>query len=317
MRVARRLSSLCCGLTALLVACGGAQDRPSSQPTVALGDAAQFDFGKPASVAALPKALREISGMVALDDERVACVQDEKGNLYEARVRDGELLHKRAWLPDGDYEAVAHVDDAWHFARSDGTLLVVREKGDAKPDVEEIPLKLPQKDLEALALDPATADRGARLLLACKEPPEGDKQERDLRYVLAFDPARKELAAEPAWTLSRKAIRAQVAEWMRQRKAADGQAATADDTTTQKPKLGLHVSEIAVQPSTGFLWVLSGPDRALFAVDRDGALRAFVSLDAALLPQPEALAFLPCGDLVVASEGKDGPGGLVRFALRR
>jgi hypothetical protein len=35
------------------------------------------------------------------------------------------------------------------------------------------------------------------------------------------------------------------------------------------------------------------------------------------LPQPEALAFLPCGDLVVASEGTDGPGKLVRFALRR
>lgn len=317
MRFARRLAFLCCAVTLLLVACDEGQDQPSTQPTVALGDAAQFDFGKPASVAALPKALREISGMVALDDERVACVQDEKGNLYEARVCDGELLRKCAWLPDGDYEAVARIDDAWHFARSDGALLVVRDQGDAKPDVEEIVLKLPQKDLEALALDPATADRGARLLLAGKEPPEGDKQDRDLRYVLAFDPARKELAAEPAWTLSRKAIRAQVAEWMRQQEAADGKTANAGDTKVQTPKLGLHVSEIAVQPSTGFLWVLSGPDRALFAVDRDGTLRAFVTFDASLLPQPEALAFLPCGDLVVASEGKDRPGALVRFALRR
>ncbi len=320
MRRFQLLNVLWSSMPLVLSACTGAQERSQAHATVAFGDAARFEFGNPASIATLPKALREISGIVALDDERVACVQDEKGNLYEARVRDGELLGKRALLPDGDYEAIARLDERWHFARSDGALLVVREVDGAPPQVEEHALRLPQKNLEALAVDPATEERGARLLLAGKEPPEGDKEERDLRYIFAFDPKRGELGDEPVWTLSRKGIRARVAQWMQEQQQADDKTrtgATADVKAAAKPKLLLHVSEITVEPSTRHLWVLSGPDRALFAVDRQGALRAFVHFDESLLPQPEALAFLPCGDLVVASEGKDGLGVLARFALRR
>jgi len=303
-----------------LAGCGGAQSPQAAASvqdtafaaTLVLG-AAAFDFAAPVARVALPKSLREISGMVALDDERIACVQDEKGKLYEARLKDGELLDKRALLPDGDYEGIARVGDAWFFARSDGALLRVREVADRAPVVDTFALDLPQKDLEAVALDPAVEGRAARLLVAGKEPPEGNKQERDQRFVFAFDLDKQQLDEKPAWELSRKAIRAAVAELQQASRVANAP----DDKPAPKPKLQLHVSELAVQPGTGHLWILSGPDRALLAVDRDGALRTFVVFDEAALPQPEALAFLPCGDLVVASEGKDGPALVARFAPRR
>ena len=308
-------------LLLVLAGCGGAQAPHAAAgaqdaafaATLVLGTPA-FDFVKPSRVVSLPKSLREISGMVALDDERIACVQDEKGNLYEVRLKDGELLAKRALLPDGDYEGLTRAADAWFFARSDGALLRVREVADRAPVVDTFVLDLPQKDLEALALDPAVDGRAARLLVAGKEPPEGSKEERDQRFVFAFDLERNRLVETPAWELSRKAIRARVAELQQAARPADS---AADGKPVQRPKLALHVSELAVQPGTGHLWILSGPDRALLAVDRNGALLTFVVFDESALPQPEALAFLPCGDLVVASEGRDGPAVLVRFASRR
>ena len=297
----------------LAVACDAQQ--PSQAPAAQASkpnanlDSVAFDFAQPKAVVVLPKGLREISGMVALDDARVACVQDEKGLLYEVALEDGAIASKTRFGPDGDYEGVARTSDSWYFARSDGVLLAVgiTENGLLAP--VEIALALPQQDLEALAFDPPIEGRSARLLLAGKEPPAGDKQERDQRFVLAFDATKRALDEQPAWSLSRKAIRAQASEL--RGGASEGAA------QKQKPKLALHISEIAVQPATGSLWILSGPDRALLAVDRAGSLLAFHVFDEALLPQPEALAFLPCGDLVVASEGKDGPATLVRFALRR
>jgi len=295
----------------LLAACNAdvAQD-PTAAPQDAADARSPFAFSKPVAVIALPKALREISGMVALDDARVACVQDEKGLLYEVALKDGAIASKTRFGPDGDYEGVARTSDRWFFARSDGVVLDVGVGENGKLLApQEIALALPQHDLEALAFDPPVEGRAARLLLAGKEPPEGDKQERDQRFVLAFDPTKRALEEQPAWSLSRKAIRAQAVEL--RGAARDG------GEQPQKPKLAMHISEIAVQPATGTLWILSGPDRALLAVDRAGSLLAFFVFDEALLPQPEALAFLPCGDLVVASEGTDGPATLVRFALRR
>lgn len=297
------------------VACAACSSEAAQDPTSAQRAAADalapFDFEKPKSVVALPKALREISGMAALDDERVFCVQDEKGLLYEARLSDGEILAQTRLLPDGDYEGIARSDAAWFFARSDGVVVRVHaaEQGWFPP--EEFVVALPQKDLEAIALDPKADGREPRLLLAGKEPPEGDKNERDLRYVHAASLEDLSLAKEPMLALSRKEIRARAAELA----AKAGTGAKAE--SAPKPKLELHISEIAVRPATGDVWILSGPDRTVLAVDRTGALLYWRQFEESLLPQPEALAFLPCGDLVIASEGKGGPAKLVRFALRR
>jgi uncharacterized protein YjiK len=53
---------------------------------------------------------------------------------------------------------------------------------------------------------------------------------------------------------------------------------------------------------------LSAVDRVLLRVDREGTLRAGQRFDASELPQPEGLACLPDGRLLVASEGDGGPG---------
>lgn len=307
----------------LLAACDSAQEpaptRPAAkeeQEPAVPAQRAPFDFDRPASVVPLPKSLRELSGMVALDAERIACVQDEKGLLYEVRLADGEILARTRFAEDGDYEGVARVGDSWYVARSDAVLLRCREKDGALQPAVAVELALPQADCEALCAEPD----GSRLLVAGKSRPEGDKAERDRRYVHAFEVKEQRLVETPILDLSVKELLAKALErgWRVPMRAAKPRKnkpdAEGEAPPPERPFLLLHTSELAVDPRTGNLAILSGPDRVLVLVDRAGAPQWLQTLDAALLPQPEALAFLPGGDLLVASEGVDGPAVLVRFS---
>ncbi|MEQ1631795.1 MAG: hypothetical protein ABL997_05450 [Planctomycetota bacterium] len=299
--MARSVFFACCAVALGLPACTKAQDPASKSPADA-----PFDFGHPVATVMLGKSLREISGMIALDDERLACVQDEKGQFYEVRLRDGEVLAKARFGPDGDYEGMCRVPGAWFAVRSDGVLLRVPEVDFALQEPESFSLPLEQRNCEALCVD----RDGTQLLVAGKSKPDGDKAARDLRLVHAWNLAEETLEAEPVLTLSVKALlEAAVARSM--------VTPTKPDSSPPRPRLSLHISELAVQPDTGHIWMLSGAERVLLAVDRSGALVWLHTFPEALLPQPEALAFLPSGDLVVASEGRDGPAVLVRFSRRR
>jgi hypothetical protein len=312
----------------LLQSCSKAQEATSAGSTTVAAAVAPFDFAAPVSVLPLPKSLREISGLIALDGERVACIQDEKGQFFEVRLNDGVLLTKVRFGPDGDYEGLARVPGAWFAVRSDGVLLRMREVDGSLQAAEAFVLALPQRDCEALCVD----RDGTRLLVAGKAQPEGGAAEQDRRFVYAWDLATAQLVSEPALQLSVEAIlAAAVARGLttptKASKSSQGVpvAGPSDDpevaalATAPPPRahLALRITELAVNPSTGDVWILSAQDRVLLAVDRRGALVWLHTFAEALLPQPEALAFLPDGDLLVASEGRDGPAVLVRFAARR
>lgn len=302
-------------LPVLLAAQEPASPAVPAQPAPA-APAVDVDFAKPVRVLALPPKLLEISALVALDDARAACLQDEKGRLYELDLGTGDLLATRAFGPDGDHEGLARTATHWFALRSDGVLLRFPVEPSASARTEAFALVLAEWDCEALALDRG----GTCLLVAPKAPPDGSKEERDARRVYAWDVARGELAAEPVLTLSVARLLGQaVAKGLAtpkkrvkggRKKGADAEPAV----PVEVPHLQLAISELAVHPRTADLWILSSADKALLVVDRKGDLVHLQLFDPALLPQPEALAFLPCGDLVVASEGRDGPAVLVRYA---
>jgi len=303
-------------LSALL--CAQEQEAAQAPAAVPRPDAPALgiDLRAPAKVVPLPPALREVSALQALDDQRVACLQDEKGTLYEVDLATGALLGSRAFGPKGDYEGLTCTAEHWYALRSDGVLLCFPRQPGLLSRTEAFELSLPQKDCEALA-----ADRdGTRLLVAPKARPEGDKEARDVRRVHAWDVATRELAVEPAWTLSVASLLEQaVAKGFATptKKVKGGRKKDAEGAVPESrevPHLQLTISEIAVHPATGDLWILSSADKALVVVDRKGYLVHLHLFDHDLLPQPEALAFLPCGDLVVASEGKDAAAVVVRYA---
>ena len=252
----------------------------------------------------LPKVLREVSGVVAIDGERLLCVQDEVGALFTVSLV-ADAVRSEPFGPKGDYEGLARVGTTPWVLRSDGVLLELASVPEGWQVARTV--RLPERfaDWEGLCWDEA----GARLLVMPKDRVTDDKELRDQRPVFAVDPVRAELLPEPVLVLRRKALIAA---------AAAGGLALPTRTTDkgrERVELELACSELCVVPGKRELLVLSAVDHLLLRVDFEGCLLATRRLDPELLPQPEGMTFLPDGRLVVASEGRPGRGRLVVAAL--
>lgn len=336
------------GGLAVLVAAGITAARcdrgpvPSQEPAATstgqgstVAAAGDYDLDRPLRHFDLPAALREVSAVTCIDAHTVACLQDEKGIVFSIDIRDGKVRAVQPFGPDGDYEGLTRVGDDYWVLRSDGLLCRIASRGPRLEIVETFPLATPNQDLEGLCHDPA---RGA-LLVAPKDivkPTEkgpkrtkgdrrrGDdrdveagaqdapsaKEARDQRVVFAWDLKQRALLAEPVLRLS--------LEHLKRRAEARGHDLPTRTNRRGKERTVLRMlfSCIAVQPRTGEVYLLSAADHVLLVVDRKGALRDVHLLDEDMLPKPEGLTFMPNGDLVLSSEGVDGPARLVVYGQR-
>lgn len=278
-------------MKAEVIACGLLLAACSSAPPDDLSD----------GMCVLPHELREVSAIAALPDGRLGCVQDEVGALYTFDPSGRQPTLREVFGERGDYEALAVVGDTWFVLRSDGWLGRVQRVDGVLHVAASTWLPGGHHEWEALCHD---AGRGR--LLAMPKVVAGDrKAERERRPLYAIDPQSMTAVADPVLVLDRRRL---VEE-------AEVLGIALPTKTTDKGKervvLELEVTEIAAVPGGAGLVLLSGADHLVLRVDFDGHLLAAGRLDAQLLPQPEGVAFLPDGRLVVASEGAGGPGRLV------
>jgi uncharacterized protein YjiK len=286
-------------LPLLLVACGCAC---CGQTTSVCG----YEFGAPSRSLPLPHALREVSGIVALDAHTVACVQDEKGRLFFVDMSRGQVEQRVRFGPDGDYEGLAQQGDGYWALRSDGELLQLRPDGGGGLVVaRRVRVQAAHAEFEGLCWDP----RSGLLLVAPKSRPEDGDVE--LRPLYAVDPATGATQAQPFLTLDRGRVLAAA------RRLGVKLPIETDHRGRSRPTLRLHWSEVAVDPRSGNLWLLSGVDRAVVVVDRAGAVLGLHVFAADELPQPEGITFLPDGELVLASEAAGGTAVLRCYAPSR
>lgn len=248
-------------------------------------------------VLVLPGALREVSGIAAVDDRTIACVQDEKGVLFFVDLR-GELpLRAVPFGAPGDYEGIARVGSDFWILRSDGLLLRLEPVDDRYRIAEHHRIDTADREFEALCFDRAAE----RLLILPKHLGARDNHPNSERQVRAFDLATRQLAADPVCSVRAKALRADLeAAGIALPKQAKRRGRARDD-------LELNCSELTTVPGSQDLLLLSAVDNVLLRVDRSGRLLGAEPLDPAVLPQPEGMTFLPDGRLLVASEGVDGP----------
>jgi uncharacterized protein YjiK len=244
-----------------------------------------IDFTAPKRVA-LPGGLREASGLAVLDGSRLLAHDDERAIVAFVDARTGDRIGQFSLgrpLPRDDFEGIAVLDGRVFLATSAGRLYETTI-GD---DGQVVPFRMfdtglgKQCELEGMATDSASRS----LLLSCKNP---------------IDRALRGAVTVFAWSLDNPATGGV-------RFRAPVTAFRVDRLTSFRP------SALEVLPR-GDLLLLSGADRALAVVTPPDTVRCVRRLDPAHR-QPEGIALLPDGSIVIADEGN--PARLTFYHPRR
>lgn len=277
----------------------------ASEPATRATGIAAYDLASPpTSQVRLPAELREISGLAVSADGRVFANGDEEGTVYQLDPQSGRVTKRFSLAatgsdPDlgkksrdgrlvGDFEDIALVGDRFFLVSSNGVLLEFAEAQDGgSVSYRAYPTGLEQVcEVEGLAHDVSTES----LLLLCKTM--RDKSERQQVAVYAWSLADRRLGNTPRL----------VVPW-----SALGQV------TGSK---GFNGSAVALTPSGRSLLIVAGPQQLFAEVRLDGTPLRGGSLEKGTHPQPEGLAFLPDGTLLMASEGGKGEAVLTRYLPR-
>jgi uncharacterized protein YjiK len=247
-----------------------------------------FQLSKPDKLWKLPFTLVEISGLSFTGDDRLACVQDEKGIVYIFNQHAGEVEAEVIFGEDGDYEDIEIVEnDAW-VLKSNGTLYKVADYlKKAVPGEKKYPTALSGKnDAEGLAYDPVSKT----LLIACKENPFVDeKKGSGFKSVYSFNLETKLIDLNPFLLISQDTIRHY------------------KGGSTFKP------SGIAIHPITGEVYILGSVGKLLLVLSRAGEMLAVINLNPMVFPQPEGICFSPDGTLYISNEGAGRSGTILKF----
>jgi uncharacterized protein YjiK len=271
-----------------------------------------YELSAPDQTWELPKKLVEISGLHTIDDNRLACIQDEKGNIYVFHLPTGEVELKIDFGEDGDYEGVEIVGrDAW-ILKSNGTLYHVENYLDITTSVTtKYPTELKKKnDAEGLAYDPLTNS----LLIACKGHPFIEEKEgKEFKALYKFDLETKSLDLEPFLLIEMDTIK-YYKNYNTITELGIELLAYFDDA---KGDLSFQPSGIAVHPLTNEFYILGSVGNLMMVFNRENKMLAMIKLRSKYYPQPEGLCFASDGTMYIANEGDDEEGTIMMFKPKK
>jgi hypothetical protein len=246
----------------------------------------RYDLAHPARIVALPRVLREASGLAVWNAAYLLSHNDERSSLFVVSVSDGKIVReigigRRGGLK-GDYEDLVLDGRRGHLIRSDGRLLEfsLDDTSSTVPARQDSSLQAVGCEMESLARDVI----GPGLIAVCKR--EHGKQRTDGLLVLRWTAASRHDA--------RTSLRV---PW----------AAFGGDGSEQR-----FSGAVRKPDSSG--WVLvEGVHGRIAELAGDGHVIAVRALPRNLLPQVEGVAFGVDGTLYLASEGQRGPGLLAVY----
>ena len=258
----------------------------------------------------LSKKLLEISGLGYVDEDHLACVQDEKGNIYIFSLNSGDIESIIDFGDNGDYEGIEIVgDDAW-ILKSNGDLYLVKHfMDDAESKLKQYETPLSGKnEPEGIAYDPLTQT----LLLSCKGHPFMESKEgKNIKAVYLFDLNTKTLKDEPEFLIDLDTLKT-IKNYNTMARLGLALLSSIDES---RGDVTFQPSGIAVHPHTGDIYIIGAVGNMLLVLDREGAFKAVVELRSMLFLQPEGICFSPSGDLFIANEGKDQKATILQFRM--
>ncbi|HET8855028.1 MAG TPA: SdiA-regulated domain-containing protein [Salinimicrobium sp.] len=225
----------------------------------------------------LPDVLKEISAIDYLQGNRVAAVQDEKGSIYIYNLQTSRIENEIEFAPKGDFEGIAISGEDAYVLRADGTVFFIKDfLGQAK--VSQIDTDFTaEQDTEGLMLD----KKNNMLLISVKEK---DPNSTTYKGIYALDLNTGKLDPEPVYKIN---LNDPVFKNIKEKEEGEG----------------FRPSEIAIDPETGEVLVLSANPPNLLILTSEGAVKKLIPLSENLFPQPEGLTLDQNGRIYISNEG--------------
>jgi uncharacterized protein YjiK len=240
---------------------------------------------------ALPRVLEEISGLATDSAGRLFAHDDERAIVYELDLQGREIL--KAFSAGfggirGDFEGLAIAGSRFFLVTSDGELVEFREGRDGSSMGYRVHLTglRDRCETEGLAYDPSEES----LLLPCKTP-----RSRDLEgHITVFTVRLSDMEAYPVPRVFTPL--------------------SGLEDVGLDPEF--HTSAIEVHPGTGRLLLVAAREELLLELSSQGRPLAGRELKRSAHPQPEGVAFLEDGSLILADEGQGERGRVTRYLPR-
>ena len=266
-----------------------------------------YDINSPDTDYELQPILREISGISWYRENKIACIQDEKGIIYLFDEVTEGISGSYPFARHGDYEDITVYQDTAWVLKSNGTIYKVTNFAGSGRETFIIPTALSSRnDTEGMAYDISEKV----LLISCKNEPSIDGKERfdGFRAIYRFDANDNKLEEKPGYLID--------PEWFND---------LAENTYVKRVSLSLarklqlarnnifNPSGLAIHPLEDDLYVISAFPGRLIVMKRDGSVSHIKTLDKRIFRQPEGISFSSGGDLYISNEGDNGRGNILKF----
>jgi len=236
----------------------------------------------------LPDILSEVSGIAMMDNNRMACIQDEDGIIFIYNLKTSKIEQKIEFGDSGDYEGIALVGTTAYVLRSDGSIFEVNDfENQTAPGIKHtIPLK-GKYNFEGLCYD----KKNNRLLLNIK-----DMDKDEFKPIFAFDLNKKQLKPEPVFNINFN-------------------DPVFDILEVKKSDKILRPTEIGIHPLTGNIYVLEAKNPKLLILDPTGKPLKLYVFKEEQFRQAEGMSFNKEGKLYISNEGNHDPGNILQISL--
>lgn len=290
---------LVCLISLQSLFCQTGNNITTSTPPVSPG----YNFSSPEKVYILPAILHEISGITAVSNSILACVQDEHGVVFFHDTNANKIARQLYFSYEGDYEGITSVNNTLYILRSDGVVFEVTDFSSDKFRKSIYVTGVPGAENEGLCYD----RRKNILLIGPKFFYSKKDGEKGKRYVYGFDPVSKKLLNKPVLIIDLDEIR-KFADDNNLRVPVKGKKGG-----KKEPDIEFRISAIGVHPLTNKYFIISGSERLLFVFNSDGMIEYIEWLDPEIYNQPEGITFLSNGDMFISNEGQKKSATLVRL----
>ena len=234
-----------------------------------------YDFNKPDKTYTLTKSLNEISGIHAINNSRVFCIEDEHLNIHEFNFKKHKVVKIFGKNKKGDVEDIVVIDKTAYLLLAHLPAIYIYNNFKYSMTIAyKVKLNLDKK------YDPVGMcyhrDSGC-LIIACKGDPVSGSTKRK---VFAFDIQKKKRLKKPFLTIDAKKFKA------------------------YKPGKTFNPSGIAIHPKTDEIYLLGSKSlKMIIRLDKNGGkVLEEYKLKDKIYSQPEGISFLSNGDLLLTTE---------------